>query len=621
MLTSSTHASSLLGCRHRVRGRLSTCGLASLIALTAFGCTGSLGPSDETGAGSGNPGSGRGSGSPGDGPGQPGQNAGDDPAAPWRPAGDGDTAQPVSDFGDQTGGSLGAEAPPIVPAPAPRVVRLTRAQWQNSVIDLLGVNSVDASGLRDDPRQGGFRFDNDGAALVVDDALWAGYQSTAETLAAQVSGDDKLVERLAPPDADAANRRDLFLASFLLRAHRRPVGDMTLTAYRQLFDGGAAAYPNMPAFEAGLRTVVEAALQSPWFVYRIELSEDVMGERISLDGYEVASRLSYFVWNTMPDQALMSAAENGALSGTDGVRAQVQRLLADPRASTTVESFHSQLFETHKLEGINPSDREYSVSDSFGAHAAEEQRRFVTHVYETDGSLATLLTSNETFVNAELASVYGLSGNYGESFQLATLDESERAGFLTQVGFLAANATSVDPDPIHRGKFVAERIACKHITAPPTNVPPPPQVADQTNRDRIADYTEMPGTACAGCHATIINPFGFPFESYDAIGAFRTTDRGFPVDATARPRLDAEPTDVQDGVDLAHKLAASPEVHHCYVKHWLEFAHGRHRHANDEGQLQALLHRSLEDDASLVTLLTELVTSDAFLFRSVEEAP
>jgi len=514
-----------------------------------------------------------------------------------------------------------------LPAPSTRAARLTHAQWENSVRDLfrLGGDGEFANLLRSDPVQSGFAFDNNSLTLEVDEALWSGYQRAAAEVATFVTSDPARLGAISPPDGgDAAARARAFVSELGLRAHRRPLDDVELAEYLALFDMGPALYDGLTAFQAGARILIEALLQSPHFLYRVETGvETAASGLIALGDHEIAARLSYTLWNTMPDDALFDAAASSALRDTAEVERQARRMLADARAEAVVEHFHAQLFESDRFDDVNPSPAFYpDAPDELGALAATEQAMFVRDlVFEQNGSYADLLTSTDTFVNADLARVYGLSGSFGTSFARAALDPTQRRGILTHVGFLAANASSVNPDPIHRGVFIARRIACMALAAPPADVPPLPEPAGRTNRETVEEHTQNPDTICANCHATIINPLGFPFESYDAIGQFRTEDSGQPVDTRGDALIGSTRAQVAGALELATALAASEDVHACYARHWLEFAYGRPDAAQDAALIDRLAQSSLAQDASIAELIVALVTSRSFLSRSGEELP
>lgn len=510
------------------------------------------------------------------------------------------------------------------PGPSARIVRLTHSQWHNTVRDLLLLDesvAIDAT-FRPDPNQQGFMFSGAAGSLSVDDTLFSEYQRAASELAALVTGDPALLDRLLPPDTgDEAERARAFIRVFGERAHRRPLDDALVDEYFALYQSAAGAYSGLGDFDAGIRLVLEAMLQSPYFLYRIESSDRVSGETIPLGPYEVASRLSYMLWDTMPDDSLMAAAASGELVRADIVAREAERMLEDERAGSVIRLFHEQLLELERYSSIGPAPAFYpNAPPTLEDSARQENERFIEYVAsEQQGSYRDLLTSTETFVNADLAASYGLSGTFGGGLERVDLDPSERMGLLTQVGFLASHATSVNPDPIHRGVFIAKRILCTHIAAPPDDIPPLPPTEGRTNRETIEDHTQQEGTVCATCHETIINPLGFPFESYDSIGAYRTTDNGHPVDASSTVLIDGQTVAVESALELIAALAESQDVHECYAKHWLEFSYGRPEVAEDRALIERLGTLSAADDASIRELIVGLVKTEAFLTRSTEE--
>jgi hypothetical protein len=504
-----------------------------------------------------------------------------------------------------------------------RVPRLTHTQWENTVRDLFHLSGP-APGrdqLREDARRGGFLFDTDVARFEVDEALWQGYERAALALAEEVVSDPELLSRIAPPDTgDARDRGERFVRDFGLRVHRRPLTDEEVAEYMALFDASDALDPDRGPFESGVRLLIEGFLQSPHFLYRFEWSEDGRDNQIPLTGYEVASRMSYLLWNTMPDDALLDAAGAGLLEDPDQVVAEAYRMLDDPRAEHTLTRFHGQLLDVDRFGSIAPSAAHFPDAPADLADlAALENELFLKHVLGTyDGGWTDLLTLPETFVNADLARVYGIEGAFGDEMEHVSLDPGQRRGIFTQVGFLAANASSVLSDPIHRGVFLAERISCIHIAAPPDDLPAIAPQESQTNREAIEALTEEPGTVCASCHTPIINPYGFPFENYNAIGGWQTQDNGQPVDTTAAPLIGDDSVPVHDALDLMDRLADSRTVHECYVQHWLEYAFGRSKVAQDAALIERLGDESLEQ-TGVRSLLASLIASPAFMTRSMEE--
>ncbi|MEO0326303.1 MAG: DUF1588 domain-containing protein, partial [Myxococcota bacterium] len=321
--------------------------------------------------------------------------------------------------------------------------------------------------------------------------------------------------------------------------------------------------------------------------------------------------------NTMPDAALFAAAEAGALATEQEVAAQVDRMLDDARVSDVLEDFHAQWLDTDargellRAEPLPP-----------GADAAmtEETRRFVEAETTAGGGLRALLTSRQSYVNADLAALYGVDGPApGEGFQAVDLDANERAGLLTQPGFLAHYSDYADPSPIRRGVYVHRRILCTELDPPPGDADlelPPASPEARTNRQRVEAHTSPEG--CQRCHADI-NPVGFAFESFDAVGRWRTTDNGEPVDTEVRvPFRAARDIEVDGPVAMAEALAERPEAHRCYATWWLRYARGRSETPEEACALDALGEASRSEDLGALDLLERLAKSRDVRFRRAE---
>lgn len=498
---------------------------------------------------------------------------------------------------------------------ATRFTRLTHPQWVNSIRDLLAVDVAGVATLRPDPTPNGFLFDNYAASQYVDDALWRDYQRLAAKVAETATLEpSRLAKMLPPSEAGASARARAFIISFGARVHRRPLDDEQVTRYLDVFEVGRSTYPGMPELAAGVRLVIEAMLQSPHFLYRAEGRRGSEGGRLHLDGHELASRLSYTLWNTLPDAKLFENARAGELDDTSRIGAVAERMLNDPRTETMILRFHAQLFDRERLLQVAPSRERFpDVSPSFAAHAARETELFVKyHLLDQGGGYSALMTASESFVNAELAKVYGLEGEFGDDFVKVSLDPAHRRGILTQAAFLASHATSVDPDPIHRGVFVARRLLCMPLTAP-GDLPPLPPANGRTNRQTVEAHTQAPGSGCAVCHERTINPLGFPFEVYDAIGRTRALDNGLPVDPSTQLTLDGEKVKVKDGVALAELIAESPAAHTCYARRWLEHLYGRPATLRDEATLTELGNASARGRLDVRALILKLVRAPEFL--------
>ncbi|WP_437901154.1 DUF1592 domain-containing protein [Sorangium sp. So ce124] len=502
--------------------------------------------------------------------------------------------------------------------------RLSHAQWENTVRDLLRLD--DRPGLSasftSDPLGG--VFDNNEAALLVAPGLWGDYQRAAEELAAMVTADQGKLDRIAPADLpDAPEARALaFVERFGERAFRRPLTAEERDAYVALFQRGEELFEGEEPFAAGVRAAIEAFLQSPYFVYRVEIGAGpAEGGLIPLGGYEIATKLAYTLWNTMPSDELLEAAKAGELSTREAVRAYAGGMLEDQRAREVVGAFHRQLYDYEQYHDLNKDQALYpEFVPEMGDDMQREAELFVDHVvFDEEGGLTDLLTERTAFVNDHLAAVYGVEGDFSDEFKRVELDEAERSGLLTRLGFLAAKATARQPDSIHRGVFVNLRILCAALPPPPDNATslPPGELA--TNRERVEAHTGK-GTCGASCHGVLINPAGFAFEHYDAIGKYRTTDNGAPVDSADVYTLGGQPRSYADAVEFSQLLAESSEAHACYAQRWIEFSHGRGVRAEDRALVEELGEAS-RGGASTKELIVRIVSSTPFLARVPAEAP
>lgn len=524
-----------------------------------------------------------------------------------------------------TPGTPGTPAPelaPLLPAPASRVVRLTHAQWASSIRDLFQLDGASdlAATFRADAGSGDYLFGAEADARVVDEPLEAAYRRAAADVAIELTRDGDL-SRLAawlPEEGNPRTRARALFTALGTRVHRRPLSEEALDIYLSVFDTGVAHPQGAEPFVGGLRLGLEAMFGSPAFLYRIERSDGAGENGIPLDDWELASRLSFALWDSTPDEALLTAAAAGELRTEAGLRAQAERLVGDPRAASVNWDFHRALLDLDRYANIAPDPVSHpGVTNQLPQSAREETRRVIEEAFASGSGWKDLLTTSETWVDAELAALYGVEGP-SSGFAKVSLPTSERRGLFTQVGFLAAHATRLQPDPIHRGVFLTKRIACNPLAAPPADLPPLPPPQGRTNRELVADHTEQPNTSCAGCHSSTINPYGFVMEGYDAAGRIRTEDNGQAVRTDAEPLLDGATFAVDGPLDLMDAMAASRAVHECYARHWLERTLGRNYRSEDIGLIQRLGARS-RDGASIRELLVELVTSPAFTHRLPEE--
>jgi hypothetical protein len=570
--------------------------LLSIAALLA-GCSGSIDGQNVRGLGEATAGV-SGTGAPALGPGRGDPAAG--PQEPGTAAGTGAPARP-----GEADPSTACTAPDVGAAP---MRRLTRSQYANAVRDLLGVEPAIEELLPPDERLSTFRSNVIAPVSGLDVEQYA---EVAELVAAEAVRDlDRLVacDRAALGDAACAAR---FIARVGRLAHHQPLAPGEQAGYEALFARYGAS-----DFTAGISVVLEAMLQSPALLYLAELPAAAGGTAVPamLSDYELAARLALFLWNGIPDGALLDAAERGELRDPVRLADQAQRMLRDPRARDAVASFHLQWMG---VDALPERSKDAALFPAYGPELAaamlDETAAFASHVVlDGDGRLQTLLTSTQSFASEPLRDVYGLAAG------AQALDPAQRAGILTHASFLASHAHANQSAPVLRGKTIRSSLLCDAPPPPPpdVNTMPPEPAPGATTRERFAAHTQ--NARCAGCHA-FLDPVGFGFEHYDAIGRYRARDQGQPVDASGElfgTRDSAGPFD--GAIELASKLAQSEQVRECVSRHWLQFALGRGVADADECS-RAQAHAAFAGAGyDLRVLLGAIVGTDAFRLRKVE---
>lgn len=522
-------------------------------------------------------------------------------------AGDGNSAT----GGGDTLAAACADSQGVLNAGLTKLRRLTRDQFNNTVRDLIGASGTPADALAPDERMGPFASN---AVAPITELLVQQHQEVAASLALAAK---ERMSQIAPCDLNADSGTTCatqFVKDFGLKAFRRPLLSEEVSDYVGLYTLGKqnSGAPN------GFRLVVEAMLQSPFFLYHHDVgaSGAPQAKPVALTGYELASRLSYFLWNSMPDAELFKAAGNGSLTETTVIGAQVERMLKDPKAGATIALFHRQWLALEDLPTRDKDTAAYpSYDDALVNAMLAETSLFSDYVVrQGDGLLKTLLTSNLAFPQGALFSVYGLKQPAG--YQIGTplaLPVGQRAGLLTQAAFLARNAHRDQSSPVHRGIVVRENLLCTPIPPPPPNVNNAvPQVSTATStRERFEQHSRDPN--CRGCHQ-LMDPIGVGFEHYDAIGQYRASDGLGAVDATGQVlgASGALGTAFDGALELANRLADAPEVSECVTKQWFRFSLGRVESNDDACSVQAARDAFRAAGGNVRTLLAEIALSEAF---------
>jgi hypothetical protein len=381
-----------------------------------------------------------------------------------------------------------------------------------------------------------------------------------------------------------------------------------------LYDTGAAS----GGYAHGIELLLETMLQSSRFLYRVELgtSTAVGPTAVKLSDYELASRLSYGLWNTTPDATLVAAAAAGKLETPADVATQLQRMLQDPRGATMVPQFLGSWIALPQLSGVAKDATTYPAwTPALQAAMVTQAQSFFTDLLTNQGgTLKALLTSQTVFTNnatAVLASASASALPSDGSFQSS--QSPTAAGLLTLPAFLATQAKADQSSPIYRGKFVREQFFCQELPSPPANIPPAPAITPGVStRERLTEHEA--NAACSVCHS-LMDPIGFGFESFDGIGAYRTMDNGKPVDASGM----LTGTDVDgafNGVaQLGGMIAKSATAETCVGTQWFRYAMARAETVADTCSLQQMQKTFHDSGADLRTLPAALVQTPAFMYR------
>ncbi len=532
--------------------------------------------------------------------------------------GDGGGADSPAESDDgEPGEPVGCDGGTPVVTPRP-LRRLNPIQYQNTMRALLGdpgfVAEYDATEALIPER--GVRQLRDGAEL----AFSRRDQWTAAVIPCDVDG----------PTDDACAEQ--FIDEFAPQAFRRPLSGEERDWLQGVYYDARAEL----GFADAMEVLVTATLQSPALIYLVEEGTAVEGapaELRRLTDHEVASRLSYFLWDTMPDDELRRAADAGELTTDDGISAQVERLLEDTRTEARIQQL---IWDWMELDGgqlhfaLEESDKDAQLYPEFGPGLTDAMRTelmaFVADVMRDDASFDRLLTSTRAYVNGPLAELYGVSGPIdADTWEWVELPAGQRAGLLTRAAFLTVFSSKTVQSPIRRGVFTLEHALCVTLGDPPPDVDDTPIGGDdpvggeapQTVRELTDARTE--GADCSGCH-NVINPIGFSYEHYDAIGRWRDQEvvSGLPIDSNGMVLASDVDGPVADAVELSARLADSAQVRGCFAEHWFSQAVG-----GQVGELDQCAHDRITEaftaDGDLRQLVVAIALSDSFRYVNLGE--
>ncbi|MCA9655514.1 MAG: DUF1592 domain-containing protein [Myxococcales bacterium] len=418
-----------------------------------------------------------------------------------------------------------------------------------------------------------------------------------------------------PTPGDEAACADQILRSFGKRAWRRPLTDEEVAGLVAIT---SSAMAEGQSFEQGIALSLQALLVSPYFLFRVEIDPDPGSlEPHPLDDYELASRLSYFLWSSMPDEELLDLADSQVLGDPLVLEQQVERMLEDERAEALVANFAGQWLYLRNL--ASPLAKDYDAFPDFDEELQASMRtesEMFFRTFITEGrSLRELLTADDTFIDARLAEHYGLPAPQGEGFARISLEGVPRRGLLTQAGLMSVLSHSVTTSPVKRGKWVLEQLMCINPPPPPPGVEIPPldPAEGGTMREQLEQHRNDP--TCAACHS-MMDPIGLGLEHYDAIGRYREIDGGQAIDASGvLPTGEA----FDDGLQMVEILAASEDFVSCAATKTLTYALGREPGISDIPYLEEITTELATSDMTLEQLLIAVVKSDTFRMRRGEQ--
>jgi hypothetical protein len=522
-------------------------------------------------------------------------------------------------------GGAAATAARAAVGPSP-LRRLSDDEYLNALHDLFPSLSPTLPALPPDIPVAG--FDNAAEAQQPSDVLIARYEAIGTLYAAAATADPASVSALVgcadwSTPALATACAAAFVDATGRRLFRRPLDAGEHARFLASFEAWASAID----FPGAAQLTLGAMLQSPQFLYRPEpvVGTAATGSAVPVAPFAMATRLSFFLWQSVPDDVLLDAAAQGALATDDQLRAQATRMLADVRAQRVLWSFPRQWLGLDQIllpeHAVRTPEVDPNWTTATQASAFTETQLFVQNVLGQGGTLRDLLTSPRAWVDGEMSRVYGLPAPQDPSaWSEVTLPSSERAGLLTRASFLAGNSHRGATSPPVRGNAIQLRLLCELPISPPPGVDLSQPMADagagpETNRTLFEQRTAP--AYCQACHAGL-NGFGFGFEEYDAAGHHQTTDDGLPVDATGT----ITGTDVNGPFDgalaLSRALAGSAVVHACATQELVRDALGRAPVDVEAPSVAALAESFFASGGDLRALLADIVLTPSFRMQLVE---
>ncbi len=594
-------------------------GLAGVLLAGSVSCTGTITGAQSTGTGNSSSGSG-GNTSSGTGASKGTGTGGSNSSGTGNSTGSGG--------GDDSSSDGGTSSPSITCAPGipatTQFRRILNTQYDNTVRDLLGVTSVTAPEGTGVPSSVLYA-DFDGA---MNSDAWRIYQDVGAAIADQVMASTTLKTNFITCDPSTSGCLQTTIQTFGRKAFRRPLTTAEVSNFMALGTGTPTYTPTQVA-----NTILYAFLVDPSFIYIEETNTTAAPSpapsgALLLSSDEVAARLSYMIWGSCPDATLSTAADNNQLQTPAQILAQAQRMVAvSSKTAPQLSAEHDKWVQMNNTGqhwwGIDHDPTVFPLyqAGDVATYKAEMDNFFAT-VAQT-GTYSDLFLSNVGFVTSDTAQIYGLSNpsSYGTTLTKVQLDSNQRPGFMSRIGFLQSYSHYTNTAPILRGAFIAIYMLGINVPPPPAGaaMTPIPPGTYATNRDATVALVTQSGTSCVGCHANVIDPFGFALENYNGIGQWQTVDQlGGAIDATSTVNFgDGTTTNVTTPLQLMQGIAASPAGQATYAQYWVSFAYGRDPNPQDQCVANQIATSIGGGSYPIINILSDLTQTSSFNTRVV----
>ena len=407
------------------------------------------------------------------------------------------------------------------------------------------------------------------------------------------------------------------LATLARKAYRQPVSDADLTRILSFYEAGRRD----GGFDAGIELALERILASPKFVLRVEKdpANATPGSAYRISDLDLASRLSFFLWSSIPDDELLALATAGTLHDPVVLRQQTLRMLGDPKSHSLVTNFAGQWLQLRNVRNILPNSDDFpDFDDNLRQAFQHETELFFESILDEDRPVLDLLTADHTFLNERLARHYGIGGIYGSQFRRVTVKDDFRRGLLGQGSILALTSHAERTSPVVRGKWILENILGMPVPPPPPDVPPLRENKDRdkplTMREQMVEHRA--NAVCASCHKTM-DPIGLALENFDAVGAWRTRDAGGPIDVSG---VLADGTKVNGVVDLRNAIVSRPDMFVGTVtEKLLTYALGRGLDYRDMPAVRGIVREAAQNNYKMSSIILGVIRSTPFQMRTAME--